>query len=105
MHLRRIQASSIAEVVIAMSIIAICFGIASIVMIRSTMVMDNFQDIKLQSELQVLIWETMIENNDVSWPDDLDVIKIEGYEGFEIIQFHSTTGSIIWQQELIGNDN
>lgn len=102
MHLKKIQASSIAEVVIAMSIIAICFGIASIVLMRSSMVLDNFQEVKTQSELHALIWEKMIEDKDVIWSDDVTFVEDEQ---LNLIQFYSASGNVIWEQEFVGNDH
>ncbi|MCH2229629.1 MAG: hypothetical protein MK105_04730 [Crocinitomicaceae bacterium] len=105
MHLNKIKASSIAEVVIAMSIIALCFGIASIVLMRTTMVMDNFQELKTQSELHALIWESLIEDQTVNWTDEITVSEHEQQNGLESIMFYSASGKVIWEQEFLGDDD
>ena len=56
---RKIKASSIAEIVVALAVIAICFAVASLVFIRSTSTTSKFMDVKKQTELQSEILEKL----------------------------------------------
>ncbi len=90
---RKIKASSIAEVVIAISVIALCIGIASIVFIRSTKSTINFQEVRTQTEIQSKLWKNLflLENE----MEDIDGIKIEK---------ESTENDSIQRLVFLGND-
>lgn len=100
---RKIQASSIAEIVIALAVIAICFAVASLVFIRSTSTTSKFMDVKKQTELQSEILEKLyrdqledVENTGIeveveSLPADNDSL-IE-------VRFLGQDERLIWSQE------
>lgn len=102
----KIKSSSITEVVIAMTIIAICFGVASIVFARSIMVTQNFQDFKLQTEIQGEVWKNlMTENRDFS-SDEYLVNEVESLipSPFIVVDFISNSNSLLWNQEILQKD-
>lgn len=103
MFLRKnIAASSMAEVVIALTVIAICFGIASIVFVRSTMTATNFQNVKRQTELQCMIW-TQLQANEA--PLELDGIQLveaqdEREDSLIVYTYSGPDDRLIWNQQF-----
>jgi len=96
-----IKASGIAEVVIALAVIAMCFTVASLVFIRSTSAPMKFQDVKKQTEIQSGILIQLYENVDELEFDEADLTK-DVYPFSERIKFLTFTGSdqrILWQQQ------
>ena len=104
MFLRKyIHASGIAEVVIALAIISMCFTVASLVFIRTTSAPMKFQDVRKQTELQSSILIKMYENE-----VELD-LEIEGLEinkevdpfsdSLEVFTFTGSDQRILWQQQ------
>lgn len=106
----KLQASSIAEVVIALTIIALCFSVASLIFIRSINVTSRFQDIRRQTELQSKILESMYRDND-SIPliemEDLSVKKEqdENDDQLDVIVFSGTDNRLIWKQQVVKSSN
>lgn len=98
---RKIAASSIAEVVIAISVIALCIGIASLVFVRSTKSTVNFQEVRTQTEIQSKLWKQLftLENEMV----DIDDIKIEKEstenDSIERLVFLGDDGKVILKQD------
>lgn len=102
----KVKSSSITEVVIAMTIIAICFGVASIVFARSMMVTQNFQDVKSQTEVQGVIWkDLMSEERDFS-SDDFAFVnsEMEKPSIFDVVDFVSNGNDLLWNQEILEKD-
>ncbi len=98
---RKIEASSIAEVVIAISVIALCIGIASIVFIRSTKSTVNFQEVRTQTEIQSKLWKNLfLLKNEM---EDIDGIKIEKEstenDSIQHLVFLGEDGKIILKQD------
>jgi hypothetical protein len=101
---KHLPSSSIAEVVIALSIIALCFGIASILFIRSLSTTTRFQDIRKQTEIQSTIFESLIKQN-----DSIPFLNFEGVQtligtdeasdSIQIIDFITTDNRILWRQQ------
>lgn len=60
--MKRIIASTIAEVVIALTIIAICFAIASHIFIQSSLSTTAFQEVKDQTEFQSILVDALIRD-------------------------------------------
>jgi hypothetical protein len=102
----KISASSIAEVVIALSIIALCFGIASLIFIRSMSVTSRFQDLRIQTEIQSDIFQCLYK--------DLDSIQNLTYESIttfherdafndslHVIEFKTSDDKVLWKQQVI----
>ena len=103
---RKIAASSIAEVVIAVAVIALCFGVASLVFVRSTMVSVNFQNIRLQTEIQSMLWENLYNTTS---PTDMDDVQIneendEENDSLKMFTFLGSDDKILWKQHWLKND-
>lgn len=106
MLLKKIQGSSIAEVVIALAVIGLCFGIASLVFVRATMVTTSFEEVRLQTEIQSSIWETM---HDVQFPNELETVHVSqendpNNDSLEIQIYTGDKEKIIWQQQQLKFD-
>ena len=104
MLLKKIKSSSIAETVIALSVISICFGIASIAFIRSVKVTSNFQDIKKQTEIQSELWINLYSDDKVI--REMENIVIETTpdlrnDSMDVITFTNESNKTIWQQQWI----
>ena len=102
MFLNKVKGSSIAEVLIAMTIIAVCFGIASLVIIRSIKVTTNFQDVKKQTEIQSMLWEKLLSDEfELSEINDVEVFnnqdKIE--DSLVLYTFKNLSQKTIWEQQ------
>ncbi|MFK7784159.1 MAG: hypothetical protein AB8B56_03525 [Crocinitomicaceae bacterium] len=98
---RKIPASSIAEVVIAVSVIALCIGIGSLVFVRSTKSTVNFQEVRTQTEVQSKLWKNLFKlENEIT---DIDNIKIEREstenDSIERLLFIGEDGKVILKQD------
>lgn len=100
---RKITSSSLAEVVIALSVIALCFGVASLIFVRFTVVATNFQFIQKQTEVQSLLWkkmqdrETELEYDEVELTEEQDDNLPDG----TVVTAKDITGKVIWYQQLV----
>lgn len=98
---RKIAASSIAEVVIAISVIALCIGIGSLVFVRSTKSTVNFQEVRTQTEIQSKLWKNLftLENE----LDDVENVKIEkeatDNDSIQHLLFLGDDGKVILKQD------
>jgi len=102
----KIKASSIAEVVIALTIIALCFSVASLIFIRSINVSTRFQDIRKQTEIQSKIMESLYrDDNSIPLIEMEDItVNIEDDESDEklnLIEFLGPDKRMIWKQQII----
>ncbi len=102
---RKIQASSIAEIVVALAVIAICFSVASLVFIRSTSTTSRFLDVKKQTEIQSEILEKMyldqsddIVNTEIELENTINVD--ENNDSLMVLNFLGDDQRIIWTQHL-----
>lgn len=103
---RKIKASGLAEMVIAIAVIALCFGVASLVFVRSTMVTTSFEEIRMQTEIQSLLWEQLhtgemdgeLENIQQSSETDANE------DSLLVVTFLSFNDKIIWQQHRLKNE-
>ncbi|MDX2362482.1 MAG: hypothetical protein QNK23_16865 [Crocinitomicaceae bacterium] len=100
---RKIIASSIAEVVIAVTVIALCFGIASMIFIRSSKTFSSFQDLRLQTEVQSLLWEQLHGANVSLDIEGVQVVEEtdENNESITVVSFISEHNTTIWQQQIV----
>lgn len=107
MHLKKhIPASSLVEVVITISVIAICIGVSSLVFSRTMLVTTNFEGVKLQTELQSEIWKELnlngeppeIENTQLSSEEDLIS------DSLRVLQYSDEKGRILWKQNWLINE-
>ena len=103
---KKIQASSLTEVIIAISIIALCIGIASLVFIRSTRVTINFQDVKRQTEIQSNLWKSLfLQEAEIGEVDDIQQQEIDGInDSLVVIEFIGADEKIIWKQDWIKSE-
>lgn len=103
---RKIPSSSIAEVVIALAIIALCFGIASLVFIRSNKTTSKFMDIKKQTEFQSLVLEKLYEDklDEIDWENtefELEVSPDEFNDSLQIVRLYGDDHRLIWEQQVL----
>lgn len=101
---KKIEASSLAEVVIAISVIALCFGVASLVFIRSVKVSANFQDVKQQTEIQSQLWEAMHSHVSLEEWDELTIEMANDEfvpDSLKVVSFIGNDGKIIWKQQQL----
>lgn len=99
--MRKIRSSGIAEVVIAISIIAICIGIASIVFVRANASMTDFESLNLETEAQNLVWEKLFEVELVS--NEIDYEENIMDDSLTLLRF--TRGSeVIFEQDIYINE-
>ncbi|MDF3026948.1 MAG: hypothetical protein K0S23_1255 [Fluviicola sp.] len=79
MRVRKLKASSIAEIAIALSIIAICFALASRLFIQSARSTVQFQETIEQSEFQSVLFTSYSLDSNVYnpklWEDKLTTIE------------------------------
>ncbi len=104
MLLKKIKSSSIAETVIALSVISICFGIASLAFIRSIKVTSNFQDIKKQTQIQSELWIHLYSDDRVV--EDIENVVTQTTpdlrnDSLIVITFNNESGKTISQQQWI----
>ena len=102
----RIKASSIAEVVIALSIIALCFGIASLVFIRSLSTSARFEDVRKQTEIQSQVLHYLFTDSDslrLMQPDEthVEILPDPLSDSIEVIEFKSLSDRVLWNQQLV----
>lgn len=87
--------------VIAISVIALCIGIASLVFIRSTKSSVNFQEVRTQTEIQSQLWKNLFTLEHEL--EDIDGIKIETEstenDSIEHLVFVGSDGKIILKQD------
>jgi hypothetical protein len=95
--MKKIESSSIAEVVIALAIIAMCFTIGSLVFIRSVSSSMKFMDFGEQTKLQSDMMVHMIENE-----RDLTYETGESLnDSIVVYEFISGDNKLIWRQEWL----
>lgn len=103
---KKIQASSIAEVVIAVSIIALCIGIASLTFVRSTRSTMNFQDVRRQTEIQSQLWRQLyLLEDEVEEPEGVKLETTEDEnDSMMVLTFIGNDEKVIWQQHWWKNE-
>jgi hypothetical protein len=102
----RIAASSIAEVVIALTIIALCFGVASLVFVRGTSMASRFQDVRHQTEIQSQLFESLLKDNDSIRDQEFEDITViitadEDNDSLELIEFTAFDNRSVWKQQIL----
>lgn len=102
MDVKRINSSSIAEIVIALAIISMCFTVASLVFIRATNSTLKFQQFKDQTRVQSLLMEMMVEQEvDLSAPDFQNRAVDVTSDSIVAVEYVGNDDRIIWRQEWI----
>lgn len=99
--MKKVKASSIAEVVIALTIISICFTVTSMVFVRSINSTTKFEDFKMQTEVQNVLLNDLLEGefNEQSFTDYNLVIDTE--DSIRLLDFKGLDDKLIWTQEWI----
>ena len=95
--IKKIASSSIAEVVVALAIIAMCFTVASLVFIRSINGTMKFNDFKEQTKIQSELLQKMLD-------DERDFEYEMGESAMDSVNVYEFSGSdnkIIWRQEWL----
>lgn len=107
---QRIPASSIAEMVIALSIIAICFGVASQVFMQSSRSTIQFKEVKEQTEFQSLMIDALIHDTVPSvrdWKGELGTAEVvttkKDSVTFSEFSLHSNQKAT-WQQAFFSEE-
>lgn len=104
--IQKVKASSIAEVVIALSIIALCFGIASLVFIRSLSTSARFEDVRKQTEIQSQVLKYLFNESDslrTMQPDEttVEISSDELSDSVEVITIKSLSDRLLWNQQIL----
>ena len=100
---QKIQASSIAEVVIAIAVIALCFGIASLIFVRSSMVATSFESVRIQTLIQSQLWEEIHGEESTLEIEGLQVLEHsdELEDSVTVSSYILPDGKTIWQQHKL----
>jgi hypothetical protein len=99
--IKHIKSSGIAEVVIALAVIAMCFTVASLVFIRTSSAPMKFQDVRKQTEIQSSILMKMyqedrdIEIDETEMGKETDMFS----DSLEVLTFTGSDNRILWQQQ------
>ncbi|MCR9171949.1 MAG: hypothetical protein NXI10_05630 [bacterium] len=103
---KHIPASSITEVVIAITVIAICIGISSMIFTRSMHVTTDFESVKMQTELQSDLWKQMVLNQQaeaeepITVEEDNDLLN----DSLKVLIFRGLNDRVLWQQHWLKNE-
>lgn len=102
--MKRIPASSIAELVIALTIIAVCFTIASQVFLQTNRSTIQFQEVREQTEYQSQVLDALIHDtlpDQKEWKGLYGTIELETetkdsvtFSEFSLVNNQKT----VWQQ-------
>ncbi len=99
---KHIAGSGIAEVVVALAIISICFTVASLVFIRATSAPMKFQDVRIQTEIQSEVLMHMYDESDAELHLASSEYRKEqdlNSDQLEQCVFEGTDGRIVWIQQ------
>ncbi len=100
--MKRLRASSIAEVLIAVTVIAICFGIASLVVIRSLKTTSGYSEFAEQTEIQSDLMQMLVR--DTLYETEPEAQREQLSDSVAELTFLGTDDKLIWQQELISHE-
>ncbi len=100
---RKIAASGIAEMVIAISIIAICIGLASIIFVRTTSVMTSFENLVYQTEMENQTWDKLLTDKVMEIPEGVTE-ETEADKEIQKNTYRGTKEKIIWTQDVLINE-
>jgi type II secretory pathway pseudopilin PulG len=104
--MKKLQASSLVEFVIALSIIGICFSVASYIFIQGNRSTIQFQEVREQTEFQSLLFNALIHDTfpaTENWEGvftQIDVIKGSRNEEMKNIYYLKSSGKQLWEQEF-----
>lgn len=106
----KIKGSGIAEVVIALAVISLCFMVASLVFVRVQTAPLRFQEIRMQTELQSDLFKAL-QNDDVTLnsPESEELIREEAAhsltDSLVILRFLGQDQRVVWEQEWWNDQN
>src|SRR5688572_28079109 len=100
---KRIKASGIAEVVIALAVISMCFTVASLVFIRSNSAPMKFQDVKTQTEIQSEAMKRMFLQEELPEDGDFNINKEidEFSDSLEVVTYSGSDERTLWVQQVL----
>lgn len=104
--LLKVKGSSIAEVIIALVIISLCYGIVATVFTRLTRISISTEDLKTQTEIMNNSWNDQrlgIITSDESVQYPYEVTQHNSYDELEVVTYKNGTGVILWHQERLIN--
>lgn len=110
MAIKRIKASTLAEFVIALSIFAICFGIASMIFTQSNRSTIQFQEANEQTAFQSQLFEAFINDtliDPAKWEGNLASIEITpltSTKGAQLVTLQSSSKDL-WKQDQYPTSN
>lgn len=107
MHLKNhIPASSITEVVIAITVIAICIGVSSMIFTRSMRVTTDFESVKMQTELQSDLWKQMVLSQPMEVDESITVMEDDDLmnDSLKVLVFKGLNDRLVWQQHWLKNE-
>lgn len=102
----KIPASSIAEVVIAIAVIASCIGVSALIFSRTIRVTTDFETVKMQTELQSDLWKQMVLNQDASASEPVTMEKDQDLlnDSVEVVIFKGNNEREIWKQDWLKSE-
>lgn len=104
--MKKLQASSLVEFVIALSIIGICFSVASYIFIQGNRSTIQFQEVREQTEFQSLLFNAFISDTIPVTEDwdglftQIDVTDGERSEELKKKYYLKSSGKQLWEQEF-----
>ncbi|XOV67593.1 MAG: hypothetical protein ACFHU9_00195 [Fluviicola sp.] len=103
---KHIPASSIVEVVIAITVIAICIGVSSLIFTRSMGVTSDFESVKMQTELQSELWKRMVLNQPADANEPITVEKEDDLfnDSLAVLVFKGLNDRLLWQQHWLKDE-
>lgn len=102
MVVKRIHSSSVAEVVVALAIVSMCFTVASLVFIRATNSTLKFQNFKEQTVIQSTLMQMMMNQEvDLSAVECTTRIIDTNNDSIAAVEYVGGDDRIIWKQEWI----
>ncbi len=105
MAVRKINSSSIAEIVVALAIISLCFTIASLVFIRATNTTLKFQSFREQTMIQNTLLEMMVRQEvDLHQPEFQAQETPSINDSITTVEYTGNDNRIVWKQEWIKAD-
>lgn len=101
-----IPASSIAEVVMAIAVIASCISVSALVFSRTIRVTTDFESVRMQTEIQSELWKRMQLNQD---PADIEGITLTIEEDPESdslnrIRYNGNQERELWKQHWLKHE-
>jgi len=101
-----ISASSITEVVIAVAVIAACIGVSAMVFARTIRVTTDFESIRMQTELQSVLWKKMVLNVESETIEGAVLVKEDDLvnDSLRVITVLGTNEKLLWTQHWLKHE-